>query len=397
MSAIENITTLLSNLSESFNNSTFIKLTLSNKRNKIDDLNNVFVKPVIIKETAVLSFVYRHETKDVTKNFALADGLEQIGELLTRQFFNAGLFTSTQDYTLLSNKRGKSTLLKKPASSTELPAFRHDNIKRRLIESENNIYLRELGVLTTDWKVKSDMQDKFRQINHYVELVDEVLKSASLPDGFTIADMGSGKGYLTFALYDHLKKANRQPFSMIGVELRPALTETCNKIAVQAGFETLRFENGSIVKAKLPDVNVLIALHACDTATDEAIFRGIKAGSEVIMVAPCCHKQIRKQMNPANSLKEITRFGILEERQAEMLTDAIRALLLEAYGYKTRVFEFIATEHTPKNVMISAVKKSPPDPAILSRITALKDMFGIRFHYLENLLNHVSKPDEGVR
>lgn len=337
----------------------------------------------------MLSFVYRHETKDVTKNYGLEDALEQISDLLTQQFFNAVLFTSTSDYTLLRNKKGKSTLLKKPATSAALQVFGHDKIKKRLISAENNIYLRELGVVTYDWKVKADMQDKFRQINHYVELVDEVLKSAELPKDFTIVDMGSGKGYLTFALYDHLKKTTGLSFHITGVELRPALTETYNRIAGMAGFDNLGFITGSIEDTELPRTNVLIALHACDTATDDAIYRGISAGSEVIMVAPCCHKQIRRQMNPSNSLKEITRFGILEERQAEMLTDAIRALILEAYGYKTRVFEFIATEHTPKNVMISAVKKSKPsgpDHKILKRIEALKAMFGIEFHYLETLL-----------
>lgn len=386
----ENITAINNLVSENFETNTLIKLTISNKRNKTDDLNNVFVRPVIIKAQAVLSFVYRHETRDVTKNYSLADALDQIGSLLTNQFFNADLFTSLADYTLLSNKRGNSKLLKKPGSTAEIPAFRHDKIKQRLITAENNVYLRDLGVLTADWKVKTDMQDKFKQINHYVEIVDDVLKSADLPDNFIVADMGSGKGYLTFALYDHLKKTLSRPFGMIGIELRPVLVETCNRIAGESGFDTLKFETGSIAEAKLPGVNVLIALHACDTATDEAIFRGIKSGAGVIMVAPCCHKQIRKQINPANSMKEITRFGILEERQAEMLTDTIRALLLEAYGYKTRVFEFIATEHTPKNVMISAVKRSPhqvePDQAILNRITALKDMFGIQYHYLEKLL-----------
>ncbi|MHC1776405.1 MAG: SAM-dependent methyltransferase [Lentimicrobium sp.] len=389
MSASENIAALLSNLTESFNTSTFLKLTLSNKRSKGDDLNNVFVKPVVIRELAQLNFVFRHETKDVTKNYPLTDALDQITWLLSANFFNADLFTSQADYSLLSNKRGHSKLLKKPASSVEIPVFRHDKIKQRLIVTENNIYLRDLGVLTADWKIKADMQDKFKQINHYVEIVDDVLKSASLPDNFMVADMGSGKGYLTFALYDHLKKTFNRPFGMTGIELRPGLVDTCNGIAARSGFDTLRFEKGSIVEATLPKVNVLIALHACDTATDEAIFRGIKSGAEVIMVAPCCHKQIRKQMKPENSLKEITRFGILEERQAEMLTDAIRALLLEAYGYRTRVFEFIATEHTPKNVMISAVKRTDrnsPDPEVLKRITALKTMFGIEFHFLEKLL-----------
>lgn len=391
MSHNENIASINNLVSDSFESNTLIKLTLSNKRNKADDLNNVFVRPVVIKEQAVLSFVYRHETRDVTKNYPVAEAQDQLISLLTSQFFNADLFTSIADYALLSNKRGNSKLLKKAASSVEIPVFRHDKIKQRLIAAENNIYLRDLGVLTADWKVKADMQDKFKQINHYVEIVDDVLKTANLPDDFMVADMGSGKGYLTFALYDHLKKTVNKPFGMMGIELRPRLVETCNRIATQSGFDTLKFETGSIVDARLPAVNVLIALHACDTATDEAIFRGIKSGAEVIMVAPCCHKQIRKQINPINPLKEITRYGILEERQAEMLTDAIRALLLEAYGYKTRVFEFIATEHTPKNVMISAVKISAgqlaPTPDILNRIKALKEMFGIQFHYLEKLLD----------
>jgi len=389
MTTSANISALIDLISESFENSTLLKLTLSNKRDRNDDLNNVFVRPVVIKDQVLLSFVFRHTTKDVTKNFPVAEATEEITGLLTDRFFNADLFSSTADYSLLSNKRGNSKLLKKAASSKEIPAFRHDKIKRRLINPENNVYLRELGVLTSDWKVKADMQDKFKQINHYVELVDDVLKSAELPDTFTVADMGAGKGYLTFALYDHLKNAGNSSFSMIGVELRPGLVETCNQIATQAGFSTLKFETGSIIDATLSKVNVLIALHACDTATDEAIFRGIKAGSEVIMVAPCCHKQIRKQMNPENSLKEITRFGILVERQAEMLTDAIRALILEAFGYRTRVFEFIATEHTPKNIMIAAVKKAATeqaDPEILKRIDALKKMFGIGYHHLERLL-----------
>jgi len=397
MSLNEHIATLSAAISDSMVNGNLLKLTLSNKRSKSGDLNNVFVKPVVIKDQTLLSFVYRHTTRDVTKNFTVEDALDQMAGLLSATFFNADLFTSAADYSLLSNKRGRTTLLKKPASSAELPVFSHDKIKRRLIEAENNVYLRELGVLTTDWKVRTDMQDKFRQINRYVELVEDVLKSAALPEGFTVADMGSGKGYLTFALYDHLKKSLNHSFQMIGIELRPALTDTCNRIATQSGFGTLRFETGAIIDAKLPPVNVLIALHACDTATDEAIFRGIAAGSEVIMVAPCCHKQIRKQMNPKKPLSEITRFGILEERQAEMLTDTMRAMILEAYGYKTRVFEFIATEHTPKNVMIAAVRKedrTSPDQLVLKRLDALKTMFGIKTHHLETLLKFGIQPSE---
>lgn len=389
MSKTENINSLLSAINESFENSTLLKLTLSNKRNKTDDLNNVFVKPVVIKGETLLSFVHRHTTKDITKNFAIEDAVEEIVKLLTDHFFNADLFTSEADFSLLSNKKGNSKLLKKPASSTEIPLFSHDKIKRRFIQPEGNIYLRDLGVLTAEFKVRADMQDKFKQINKYVEIIDGILKNAEKSEALSVVDMGSGKGYLTFALYDYLKKNMEGNIRVTGVEFRPDLVEKCNKIATNTRYDGLNFIEGTIEKAKLPDFNMLIALHACDTATDEAIYRGIKAKTPVIVCAPCCHKQIRKQMKPDNILKEITRHGILEERQAEMLTDTLRALIMEAYGYKTRVFEFIATEHTPKNVLIAGISKetlAKPDPEVMERIRELKTQFGIEQHHLEKLL-----------
>ena len=389
MSSIDNHTLLTQHIRESFESNTLIKLTLSNKRNKSNDLNNVFVKPAVIKAETLISFVYRYATKDITKNFGIDEAIEEITGLLTEHFLNADLFTTENDFSLLSNKKGNSKLLKKPATSTEIPLFSHDKIKQRFIQPEGNIYLRDLGVLTAEFKVRADMQDKFKQINKYVEIIDGILKNAEKTETLSVVDMGSGKGYLTFALYDYLKKNMSGDIRVTGVEFRPDLVEKCNKIAADAGFEGLNFIEGTIEKATLPDFNMLIALHACDTATDEAIYRGIKAKTPVIVCAPCCHKQIRKQMNPENILKEITRHGILEERQAEMLTDTLRALIMEAYGYKTRVFEFIATEHTPKNVLIAGTSKKPltkPDQEVMERIHQLKAQFGIEQHHLEKLL-----------
>jgi len=389
MAQLQALQQLLSAIAESTQSNTFIKLTISNKRNKSDDLVNVFIRPVLLNSELQFSFVYRYSTRDITSNLKPEAAIETIEMLLRDTFLNADLFTTLSDFTFLSNRKGSGRLLRKPASSKELPVFTHDHTKKRLITTENNIYLRELGVVTDDFKVRPAMQDKFRQINRYVEIVEGVLKTVKLPADFHVADMGSGKGYLTFALYDHLKKTRAESFAVTGIELRPELVKSCNHIAEKAGFRNLAFLTGSIESAKIGHAQVLIALHACDTATDEAIYRGIAAGSEVIMVAPCCHKQIRKQINPENSLSEITRFGILEERQAEMLTDALRAIILEAFGYKTSVFQFIETEHTPKNVMIAAVRKtkrSTPDAKVMKRIADLKLMFGIHEHHLEHLL-----------
>jgi SAM-dependent methyltransferase len=267
--------------------------------------------------------------------------------------------------------------------------YTHDKIKKRFIILENNVYLRELGISTAEAKVKKDMEDKFRQINKYIEIADGIVSSAALPAGFHIVDMGSGKGYLTFALYDYLSNVLKLSPEVTGVELRPELVESSNRIARLAGFDKLKFQAGSIETAELAQIDMLIALHACDTATDEAIFRGIRAEAKVIICAPCCHKQVRKQIDPENDLKSITKFGILEERQAEILTDGIRALVLEAYGYKTKVFEFISTEHTPKNVLIVGIKKGNEkvDDSILAQIRNIKKIYNIQFHHLEKLLH----------
>lgn len=372
----------------SLENKEFQKITISHKRDNKNELKNVFAKAAAFKTGMKLSFVYRYPTKDITKNFDFEEGLALIGELLDKDFYQADLFTTISDWHYTMNKNGISRLLKMPPTNTEATPYTHDKIKRRYITLENNVYLRELGIATADAKVKKDMEDKYRQINKYIEIIDSIVSSAALPPGFSLVDMGSGKGYLTFALYDYLSNDLKLSPQIIGVELRNELVESCNKIAQKAGFGKLKFQAGSIETAELMQFDMLIALHACDTATDEAIHRGILADAKVIICAPCCHKQVRKQINPENDLKSITKFGILEERQAEILTDGIRALVLEAYGYKTKVFEFISTEHTPKNIMIVAVKKGNEkiDESILAQIKSIKKLYNIQYHHLEKLL-----------
>ncbi len=338
----------------------------------------------------MLSFVYRYPTKDVTKNYQVVEALSMIEHMLQKDFYKADLFTISKEYHLNITKSEKSVLTQRNNSEREKPALTHNKEKKRYILAEHNVYLRALGVTTTEGKVKADKQDKFKQINKYVEVVDSIVKEANLQPSFHVADMGSGKGYLTFALYDYLSNVLQLKPQITGIELRQELVERCNQIAQEAGYNQLHFEAGSIGHAHLPDTDMLIALHACDIATDQAIFQGIKTNAKVIICAPCCHKQVRQSIHPSNDLKAITRFGILEERQAEILTDTIRALILEAYGYKTKVFEFISTEHTPKNVMIAAVKTRTdaklPQPDILKQIKNLKALFNLEYHELERLM-----------
>ncbi|MCB0653738.1 MAG: SAM-dependent methyltransferase [Saprospiraceae bacterium] len=376
-------------LKESLQGKTFVELTLANKRDKSNDLKLVIVKPVQTKKGDRLSFVYRYPTKDITKNFSWEESLEQLELLLNKDFLQAVAYTLKEDRHLTINSKNKTKITTKSPTKTEKPPLEHNRQKNRMIATEGNIYLHELGITTADWQVKNTKQDKYRQINKYVEIIDGVLKSTPLGPSYNVVDMGAGKGYLTFALYDYLYQTTGRNPNVIGVELRKELVEKCNIIAEKSSFPNLKFQEGTIIDAPLPDIDVLIALHACDTATDDAIYRGIKSGSQVIVCAPCCHKQIRKQIDPEDDLAQITRFGILKERQAEIITDAIRALFLEAYGYKTKVFEFIATEHTPKNILIVGTKQremEEPDPEILQQIQNIKSTYGIEYHYLEKLL-----------
>lgn len=387
---VNDIDTFFTALNDSITAKQLIKLTLSDRRDKSNSLKNVFVKPVILKSGYMLSFVYRHPTKDITKNYNITEGIALLKDMLDKGFYKADLFTTANDWHFTLTKSSKSILTNKASASQQAPATEHDKTKKRYVVAENNIYLRELGITTADGKVKSDKQDKFRQINKYVEIVESIISSASLSADFSIADMGAGKGYLTFALYDYLTNSMHLTPKITGVEMRKELVETCNQIAAKAGFTQLNFVSGSIETSEIPAVDMLIALHACDTATDQAIYRGITSGAKIIICAPCCHKQVRKSMKPANDLKAITQFGILEERQAEILTDTIRALILESFGYKTRVFEFISTQHTPKNVMIVGIKSTgttADKSTALEQLKNLKSLFNIEYHQLERLMN----------
>lgn len=364
-----------------------VKLTLGGKRNKNSDLKNVFVKPVIIKAGNKLSFIYRHNTKDITKNLDTNEAISIIQKLLQEDFYNADLFTTENDVQLLQ-QNDKVKITAKPSSHNNNSNLQHDKQKQRIIKAANNIYLQKLGITTKEGLVKKEMQDKYKQINRYVEIIEGIIKDIDFGKKINVVDMGSGKGYLTFALYDYLKNTLQLHTTATGIEMRDDLVNTCNQIAAAAHFNTLHFTKGTIADTALTSTDMLIALHACDTATDDAIYKGIQANAKVIIAAPCCHKQIRKQMKPTNALSLVTKHGILLERQAEMVTDAIRALLLEASGYKTKVFEFIDTEHTPKNVMIVAVKSTHAfnKEEQLEKVKALKAMFNIEEHYLEKLL-----------
>ena len=353
----------------------------------IQDLKNIHTRLVTLKNGVKIAFNYRYQTRDEVKNYTLPEALGHLQHLLGTSFQNAVLLTTERDYSLRYEKDGTALLSDNKPSMTSPIDTAHNREKKRLLDPAAP-WLHALGITSAKGEVLAAAQDKWRQINKYLEIIENLLRSHPLPTDARIADMGSGKGYLTFALYAFLKDSMSLQPQVTGIELRPALVDFCNKTAQNNGFEGLQFVAADINDYHPERLDMLIALHACDPATDLALAAGIRQQAQIIVAAPCCHKQIRRDMETRNEMAPVLRFGILEERQAEILTDGIRALLLEANGYKTNVFEFISTEHTAKTVMITAItcKKEAPKQKVLDKIAALKAGFGIREHYLEGLL-----------
>lgn len=378
-------------LRKSWSENQFIRLTLSKQRKGIEAANRVTIRPVTIRGKMQLSFVSQYSTKDITKNYPFEEGEKRIQQLLETAYLIANLFTTEKQMVLEMRRNGKTTLRVQASKMTDdAPPRSHDRKKKDWIADKR--FLVELGILNNSGNVKKDKGDKYRQIKKFVEIVDGLIRQQSAlenKDSLRIVDMGAGKGYLTFALYDYFTHTLERPVKVTGVELREGLIKKGNAIANSLGYKGLNYESGFIEEYDLPETDILLALHACDTATDDAIYKGINAKAELIICAPCCHKQIRRAITKSEDLQPILQHGILLERQAEIVTDTIRALLMELQGYKTKIFEFISTEHTGKNLMIVGQKHERPvdREALLEQINAIKNRFGIDAHYLESLLD----------
>ncbi len=377
-------------LRSSLDQGAFVRLTLSGYRGAEVGLNSLIVQLVQLKAGLKLAFTYRYQTKEIVKNLTIDAAISQITCAIGNEFTNARIFTTQQDFQLTYNKRLEPRLVKsKPTFPQATAPKSHDRQKQYFIQPKNNIYLKALGITNAQGEIVRTREAKFKQINKFIEIIDSLYRNSDLPqrDRLSIVDMGSGKGYLTFAVYDFLNHTIGKPSTVTGIELREELVSFCNTTAAQAEFSQLTFAPGTIASAAQQPMDIAIALHACDTATDDAIHASIQAKASIIVLAPCCHNQIRRQMNESAAIKSTWEFGILIERQAQLVTDRLRSLYLELHGYQTKVFEFIDAEHTDKNLMITATKhdRAVNQAAILAQITQLKIQNGIRVDYLEDL------------
>jgi SAM-dependent methyltransferase len=386
----------------------FKRLLLAKPRPGAGEQQRVSARRLDLRGVPCLQLVHQHRTRELTENLPLAEGAARIDTLLGTAFAHAHLFTRDEELQLLLSKRGKVSLHRsrvadEGADAGTAPAQGHTRRKHHPLALDTP-FLWALGVTDRAGALVPAMARKWKQINKFVEVLDHALDEAGLVPGegepVRVVDFGAGKGYLTFATHHRLTQGRGWATQTLGVELRPDLVAQANEAAARCGMSGLAFQCGDVRDVAPERVDVMIALHACDTATDHALYAGVRAGAAVILSSPCCHKQIRPQISLPQLLRPMLRHGIHLAQEAEMLTDSLRALLLETRGYDTQVFEFVSLEHTSKNKMILAVRRQQPLPAarvqaLHEQIAGIKAFYGIQAHCLEQLLEEGAQPSAG--
>lgn len=370
---------------------TFVRLVLSSPVKPQEAATKILGRCVELKGGLHVSLTLRYPTRDVTRNLPAEEAADWVRDQLEKEFRSGLLGTTKRDWQYLHDKTGTARTVGHKPALTEAPPRAHDKPRQTILDDSARDWLQGLGVMNNAGEVRPAMADKYTQINCYLEIFSHLAKDCGWVEGtpeLTLADMGCGKGYLTFGLWHLFHRVWHMPVKIIGLEAREELVATTNRLAARIGAAALEFKSGTIESAPLPPVNALIALHACDTATDDAIRRGIELGAQLIVVAPCCQKELRPQLKHPASLAPILQHGVMEERMAEWVTDGLRALFLEWAGYRTKVMEFVSSEHTPKNLMIAAVRSGPPFtfPGARERIEQVKAFFGVEHHALDPLL-----------
>ena len=351
-----------------------IDMVISGQKNKSEDKAvKVRIRPVILKneiEYQVSEFVGR---KVLHSNHSAADVKKKIIDYMTEDFKQAQINMTDAAATILSSKSKTLTCKYKKAGQLKVQRdLSHNRTKKYIIQEGKPVaFMIDLGVMGQDGKIIRTRYDKFRQINRFLEYIEDILPKLDKERELTIIDFGCGKSYLTFAMYYYLKELKGYNIRIIGLDLKADVIEHCNELRTRYGYDKLDFYVGDIATYKDVDkVDMGVTLHACDTATDYALAKAVKWGAEVILSVPCCQHEANRTIK-SDILSPVMDYGILKERMAAIVTDAARAKLLTANGYDTQILEFIDMEHTPKNLLIRAVKSSKED---ISAREKTKDM-----------------------
>ncbi len=382
-------------LADAIRSGDFIRLTLGNYKGSEPELKRWIVRQVELRSGPMLSFTEQFKTRDLTKNHPYEVGLEIIREAIRQNFHAAHLMTVRQDYQWQKDSKGREKMTTQPPTQTQIPERAHNRRKSTFLPPESSQrWKHALGLTTAQNQVKPGMADKARQIERFSELLHhhvELPETAGTGGGFRALDMGSGKGYLTFVLFEHLRARVKDGLQVVGVETRADLVSLCNQAAVDANCSGLQFLASPISEVPDQALDLLVALHACDLATDDALHFGVRNGAEWIFVAPCCHKELRPQVTIPEAMTDQLRHGIFLERHVEMLTDSLRGLYLESAGYRVKIFEFVSPEHTGRNILLAAQLDPGMDRAAAAlRYQKLKSFYGLG-HI------HLDRPDQQER
>ena len=344
-------------------NENMLRMTISGKRHG-ELADKVKIRPVKLKEQLYFQTSVSDGKKEFHKNYEKAELLEQLDHWLRKDYRQLQMDTTTQSIQALVSKKGKTTVKQKIARDMRSArVLDHNRKKRYLLEEGTPIpFLVDLGVMTAEGTIVRSRYDKFRQINRYLEFVEDILPELDKDRELTLIDFGCGKSYLTFALYYYLTVKKQYRIRMIGLDLKKDVMEHCQELAEKYGYDRLTFLTGDIADYDGVDqVDMVVSLHACDTATDYALEKALQWNAKVIFAVPCCHHELNRQMH-STEMNPVLKYGLIQERMAALMTDAFRADVLELEGYQVQVLEFIDMEHTPKNILIRAVKQNTPLP-----------------------------------
>ena len=333
------------------------QIVISNPRKK-GGAQKLKIRPVMIGGELMYQESRYIETKVFHENKTAAQMIQDVLSASETEFKQLEILTKNWQATALVGKKGNVTIRKKNVRQDKTPELAHNRKKRYILEENVPVgFLQDLGVQTPDGKIVKSRYDKFRQINRFLELIEDILPSLPRERSVKIIDFGCGKSYLTFAMYYYLKILKQYDVDITGLDLKDDVIRSCNHLSEKYGYEKLHFYHGDIKDFTGADrADMVVTLHACDTATDYALDKAVRWGAKVILSVPCCQHELNRQIECA-PLADIFSYGLIRERTAALFTDALRAQLLEAKGYDTQILEFIDMEHTPKNIMIRAIRR----------------------------------------
>ena len=372
----------------------FIRAIFSGRqRGHVIPWDKVIVRPVLVKNKRHIQISHFDSKKDITKNYTEAQIVEKLDRLLDIPFKNIHVQTGDENFQIQITKKGEAILHRhKAPKQQKTPSLQHDRQKSLLLPVDKpDPFLHKIGIMTKEGKVRADKQKKFRQINEFLRLIIESGELEKIDQSLlNIVDCGCGNAYLTFAVYHYLNHVLDLPTRMIGIDVTKDLLARRAEQSQDLGWQDLTFQATSIIDFQpTTHPNIVLALHACDTATDEALAQAIKWQSEMIFSAPCCHHHLQQQMNLKTSpplFAPVLRHGALKERLGDIITDSFRSLILDIMGYRTDVAEFVSTEHTGKNLLLRSIRATQPgNHRAIQEYKSLKEFWQVE-PYLEKLL-----------